>query len=115
MDDASGSGLREGSQVIALDDATSDIAGVSTAAGPNSDAAIAASGSDAPRHTQERDAEAGAAFERVWCIGHIRPSAWSQVHSARTVLADIVAQQAVGTDTSRQRWNASQPPAMRAS
>ena len=28
MDDASGSGLREGSQVIALDDATSDIAGV---------------------------------------------------------------------------------------
>jgi hypothetical protein len=112
-DDSSGSELDRHTQATASVGGITEAKGASTAAGPSSDSAIAARGSAVLRHEQERDPDVGLEPDRVWCIGHICPSPWSQVHSAPTVLADVVEHNAVGTDTSKPRWSTSQPPATR--
>ena len=71
--------------------------GGSMAAGPRSEAATVASGSTVPRQEQ-------GAFDVAerWCIGHIAPGSWTQVHSSAIVgLADthIAAGAAMNTVT----------------
>ena len=75
--------------------------GGSMAAGPRSAAATVASGSTVARH------EHGAldVAER-WCIGHIAPGSWTQVHSSAIVgLAD--AHIATGAAMSTVTWHTS--------
>jgi len=87
----------------------------STAAGPTRADAIAASGSEVLRQEQECDPGAPWDFVRVWCIGHICPSPWSQVHSAPIVFTDVIEQSVVGTAISSASCNTSQPAATRPS
>ena len=89
--------------------------GVSTAAGPISDAAMAVIGSAVLRHEHGRDDDLDAVVERVWCIGQICPSACAQMHAAPEALANMVERKAVGTAARRQRWHTSQPAANRCS
>lgn len=103
------------SDVTTLGDAAAALEGAITATGPTSEAAIAASGSEVLRQEQERGSDADLALDLTWCIGHICPSPCSQVHSAVTELAAIVARNMVGIETSKQRSNTSQPAAARAS
>ena len=63
-DDSSGAGLKAGSQAVALVGTIAEAEGTSTADGPISDAAIAASGSDVLRHEQERDSRVELDFDR---------------------------------------------------
>jgi len=92
------------------------VAGVSTPAGPMSDAVMAAVGSDVLRHAQGCESLFGVDVrDGLWCIGHICPSPCSQVHSAPTAAAALGGQSAVGIETSRQSWNTSHAEATKAS
>jgi len=95
--------------------ATQRSADASTAAGPTRADAIVPSGSEVLRQEHECDPGTPWDFVRVWCIGHICPSPWSQVHSAPAVFADVIEQSVVGTEINRASWNTSQPAATRAS
>ena len=79
-DESRGAGRNAGSEAAPFAGPRTAAAGASTAGGPISDAAIAAIGSDVLR--QEQESESGVDFDadREWCIGHICPSPWSQVH-----------------------------------
>lgn len=112
--ESSGFEANLGDEPAGTSGAIEEAAKATTAGGPISEAAIAVTGSDVLRQEHECDDEPVFDFVCTWCIGHICPSPCSQVHSAPTAPADI-AHKAVGTDTSRQHWNTSQPAATRAS
>jgi len=98
--------------VVAPTGAMPRSADTSTAAGPISAAVIAASGSEVLRQEHGCDSDAPCDCARVWCIGHICRSPWSQVHAA--FVADVI-EHVVGTEISSASWKTSQPAAMRAS
>lgn len=55
-----------------------------------------------PRHEQD-DLD----FAAGWCIGHVCPSPWSQVHSCTAVPAGIPAQSATGAPARTAAWEMS--------
>ena len=111
----SGRDATDGTVVVAPTGAMPRSADTSTATGPISAAAIAANGSEVLRQEHDCDPDAPCDCVRVWCIGHICPSPWSQVHSAPAVVADVIEHSVVGTEINSASWNTSQSAAMRAS
>ena len=71
-EESSGSGSNAADRGAAGAGTMAESDGASTAAGPMSEAVIAATGSDVGRHEQECDP--GFDLDLTWCIGQIRPS-----------------------------------------
>ena len=113
-----GSGLSEASNrvtsgrvpaSVVATTATAVVPGVRTAAGPNSDASVAASVSVVLRHEHETE-EAG--FER--CIGHCCASLWEQARACWTAQDLSCAHSDTGTSTAADAWQRSHAPTIQA-